>query len=440
MNPIDYSGAFNDGPSPQASLMQGYKDGVGMQAMQQEQQQKQAALARQQQMNADLQALSQNPTSQAIGQMSIKYPQLSEQFKRSYDMLEPAQKQAKLDHATQVYAALNADQPEIAQKLLKEQATALRNSGDERGAGATDAMAEIIKINPGFAKTSAGLLVSSIAGPEKFASTFAALGGEQRAAEQAPGQLMKTNADGEAAVADAATKKVGAKYAEQGALLELEKKGWDITKIKADIQIAKESNRIAAMNAAASREGNTLKREELQLKIDDARTARDDKVREKVSKAESAVTSMDNMLNTIQRVLKSPGLNDVLGSLEGSSAYPNQAMAMVTGLSPVNSSGDDRADAIALIDTLGSQAFLSQVPTVQGMGSLSNAEGEKLQSALQNLSRKQSETQFRASLNEAARLVTKGRENVSKKFGAPASTPDTPAVRTTRPPLSSFSR
>jgi GH24 family phage-related lysozyme (muramidase) len=60
-----------------------------------------------------------------------------------------------------------------------------------------------------------------------------------------------------------------------------------------------------------------------------------------------------------------------------------------------------------MIDTLGSQAFLSQIPNIKGMGQLSNAEGEKLQAALQNFTRKQSEKQFRDNLAEANRLLTK---------------------------------
>lgn len=440
MNPIDYSGAFADLPSPQASFMQGVKDGADMQALQQKQQAAEAARAQQMQMQADLQALSQNPTTQAIGAMSLKYPALSENFKRSFDMLEPAQKQAKLDHATQVYAALHSQKPDIARRLLTEQATAARNSGNEADAKAAETMAGLIEANPEFAKTSAGLLISAAVGADKFAATFGALGAEERAAELQPDAVKKGAADARGAAADATTKEAGAKYAEKGVLLDLEKKGWDIKKIKADIDIAREDNRIKAMNAAAAREGNDLKRQELQLKIQDTISERDSKVREKIAKAESGIAAMDNMINTVERVLKNPGLNDVLGSMEGAAYYPNIAAGSITAMNPWTSSSDDRADAIALIETLGSQAFLSQVPTVQGMGSLSNAEGEKLQSALQNLSRRQSEKQFKASMSEVKRLVGKARENVSKRYGAPLAAPDTPAVANTRPPIDSFNR
>lgn len=438
-SPIDYSGAFAT-ENPADAMMSGFKNGAAIRALQDKRAAEEQAKLQQQQMQDDMSELSANPTAAKIAQYSIKYPQLSEQFKRSWDMVEPAEKQAKLEVATQVYSALNADKPDIALQLMRDQAKAMRNSGDERGAGATEAMAKAFEMYPNLAKITTGKMLHAMAGPEKFASSFAAYGAEERAAEQAPLDMRIKGAQAQGQEADATTKQVGAKYAEKGALLDLEKKGWDISKIKADIEIAREDNRIKAMNAAISRQGNDLKRQELQLKIEEAITTRDDKVREKVAKAESGINAMDNMLNTIERTLKSPGLNDVLGSIEGNSLYPNQLAAGLTALNPMTSSGDDRADAQALVETLGSQAFLSQVPTVQGMGSLSNAEGEKLQSALQNLSRKQSEKQFRANLEEARRLVSKSRENVSKRYGAPLPSPDTPAVRNSRPPLSSFNR
>lgn len=438
MDPINYTGAFAGLQSPSESFVQGIQGGVGIQQVQAQQQQAAIAAQQKEQMQADLAALAANPTSQAIGQMSIKYPALSENFKRSFDMLEPAQKQSKLEHATQVYAALHNGEPAIAKQILTDQAAALRNSGNEPDAKAAETMAGLIDAHPQFAQTTAGLMISSAMGPEKFATTFAALGKESRDSAEAPADLRKKVADAGAAESEATTKAVTAKYADQQAVADLSKKGWDIKAIVEDIDYKKQSNRIAAMNAAANREGNALKREELRLKIDEAKTDRDNKVNEKTAKAESAAGAMDNMLNTIQRVLKNPALNDVVGSMEGAAWYPNQAVAMAGGLNPLTTGGDERADAIALIETLGSQAFLSQVPTVQGMGSLSNAEGEKLQSALQNLSRKQSETQFRATLNEASRLVLKSRQNISKRYGVPLGAPDTPAVRTSRPPLESF--
>jgi hypothetical protein len=47
-------------------------------------------------------------------------------------------------------------------------------------------------------------------------------------------------------------------------------------------------------------------------------------------------------------------------------------------------------------------------------------------------------TEIRANLDEASRLLKKGRETLSKRTGVPLGSPDTPAAPGSRPPLSSF--
>jgi len=410
VSPIDYSIGVQD---PFQSVLQGFKVGDFLQQRQVQQQQQQLAqqqaqqqAAAQQQMSADLGAVAGNPnaTGADYAGLMTKYPQLSEQLKRGWDTLNGQQRQNKLDQATQAYAALSSGNSAAAKDMFKTIAEAATNSGDAREAAGAQAMMHMIDIDPNAAKTNVGMMLVSQAGPEKFAEAFGKFGGEQRAQEQAPYDLADKRAK-------AQQEAVKAKYADSVALQDIEKRGWDIKKVVSDIGIDKENSRIRAMEAGLKREENDLKRQELQLKIADAKTAREDKIREKVSGAESAASTSDNMLNTADRVLKNPALNSVLGSVQG------RLPAVLS---------DDASDAIELIDTLGSQSFLSQLPSMKCLGALSEKEGEKLQSALTNLSRKQSEQQFRYNLNEAQRLMLKARQNLSEKTGVPLGAPDRP--------------
>ena len=138
MDPINYTSAFANLQPPGSAFLQGVQSGTAITALQQKRAQEQAALTQKQQMQADLAALSKNPTTEAIGALMVKYPGLSEDLKRGADVLAPAQHQAQLDHGTQVYAAVLNNQPEIAQRLLTDRATALRNSGNEREAAAAE--------------------------------------------------------------------------------------------------------------------------------------------------------------------------------------------------------------------------------------------------------------------------------------------------------------
>ena len=224
-----------------------------------------------------------------------------------------------------------------------------------------------------------GMLFASLGGKD-YGDLMKTLGENERAQELQPMKVSEAKSNAEIAA-------VKAKFAESDAAIDLQKKGWDITKIQEDIKIQKINSQIAAMNAQTSRmnsgiaaQGNNLKMQENQIKLQELIDKRDTATREKAAKAESARASIDNLINTADRLLANPMLPRVLGAVEGrvtSAPLSNQA-----------------ADAIALIETLNAQAFLSQIPNIKGTGNLSEKEGDKIQAALTNLSRVQSEKQF----------------------------------------------
>ncbi len=178
---------------------------------------------------------------------------------------------------------------------------------------------------------------------------------------------------------------------------------------------------LKVLEAQMRKEDNNLKREDLQLKIQEQQQKLADMAqqktntsREKDAELNQAYFSMDNMLNTVERIKKSPKLDSVVGTVQGRmDAYVD----------------DEAAATIRLIDGLGSQAFMAMVPSLKGMGALSNAEGDKLAASLQNLSRVTSEGAFRENLSEVERLIGKSRSFLSKKYGKPETAPDTPAAR-----------
>jgi len=402
--PAPYNYSINI-PDPTQSVMSGVQSALGIANMQAQVAEKQRAAEQQATLQADLGSVAKNPTPSALASIMVKYPQLSEQFKRTYDVLNSEQQQSRLSQATQVYAALQSGKPEVAQQLLTEQASAMRNSGMEQEAKTAETIAELVKLHPETAKTSTGLFLASAMGPEKFTETFTKLQTEQRAAEKAPFELTEAQAKAQKAAVDA-------KFAESTAALDLQKKGWDITKVQEDIKIAKENARIAAMNAAISREGNVLKRQEMGLKLEEMKQKRDEAVRTKTADVETARGSMDNMLNTADRILKTP-----IGTVESATGPINSRL-------PTTS--PDTADFESLVETLGSQAFMAQIPNIKGMGALSNAEGEKLQAALQNFNLKQSPKRLMENVREAQRLILKARKNVAERYGVPDKVPDTP--------------
>jgi hypothetical protein len=370
---------------------------------------REAAIAAQKQLQTDLAQLGTNPTPAALSQMMVRYPQMSEQFKRTYDVLDSEQQKSRVNQASQVYAALEAGQPDMAQRILQEQAEAYRNSGQDREAKTLDDLAEMARLSPETARTSTGLFLASAMGPEKFTETFTKLGSERREQALAPDQLTEAQAKARQAA-------VKADFAESEAALDLQKKGWDIYKIQEDTAVARENSRIAAMKAQLDREQNELKKQELQQKIVEAQRKRDADVREKAADVQSANMNIDNMLNTADRILQTPiGIvEDATGPVE----------------SRLPTFDQDTADFESLMENIEAQAFLSQIPNLKGMGALSDAEGKKVTAALQSLNLKQSPKRLMENVREAQRLLMKARENIANRYGVPQTIPDTPAVET----------
>ena len=408
VQPVNYMAAM-----PQIDLSQsfaGLGNALGQYGEYQKQQKaEQAAAELKAQYANDVQAYFAKPSASGLSMLTAKYPGQREAFKDIGDRMSAEQKAVELPVMAQAFHAITTGKPDAAKLLVDQQIEGMQNSGMD--ATKLKMIRSQLDSDPTQVAGLIGLVGSSI-DPDGWGKMM----GEKRAQDLQPSLVRKGVAEAGAAESDASVKAVKAKFAESEAVLDLEKKGWDIKKLQADIDIDRQNARIAAMNAAANREANAIKRQELRLKVNEAIAKRDETARGKIAEVESANSNIDNMLNTIDRVMSNPSLKDVVGSFEG--RMPAAASML----------DDQESDAIALLDTLGSQAFLAQIPNIKGMGALSNAEGEKLQSALQNLSRAQSEKQLTSSLKEAQRLMIKARKNVADRYGVKQSVPDTPAV------------
>lgn len=405
MGPIDYT---IDVQNPIDSAMKGMGQMAQVAQIMQAGKQQEAAQLALQQRRERLNALAnlQNPTAKDYAKAIVEDPDLSEHFNRSWSILDKDQQQVRLSQAVPVYAALESEQPEVARKLLDEQATAYRNSGDEEKAKQAEVMSKLIEANPGQAKRSVGLMLAANMGPDKFESTFSGMATTDRADDKLPSELKEQEAKAESAA-------VAARFAESKAAQDLQKGGWDIKKLQNDIEISKENTRIAALNAKIGQERNDMERQKLGIILDKLTQQRDEKVRAAAASAESGRGTIDNTLQTITRIgqFSDDVIDDMLGPID----------------SRLPTFKQKTADLEALVDQLGSQAFLSQVGQMKGMGALTEIEGAKLQAAAGNLSKTQSKSQFKANLAEIQRLMTNARKNLATKYGVPDTVPDVPA-------------
>lgn len=434
MPPINYA---VDVQSPFESALGGFKLGAGIAEIQATQQ----ARERAQTAQTELSNLFKNPNATATDYARVTAFLPKDQAATvlsGFEAQTKEQQQNTLRQGTQVYTAIKSGNLPVAEMQLKEQAIALRNSGREKEAQGFDDLSNLIRLNPTGAQTTIALTIAGLPGGKDFLESADKTLSTQRAESLQPSVLKEAVAKAEKSVSDAIVAKetatnapamqkaeadlktaqaeeakVKSEFARANAVLDVQKKGVDIRKTNEDIIINKENARIAALNAAQARETNVIRREELQQKIDDAKEKRDQADRDQRATLANQSADIDNFINTATRIKQTP--RDIINSATGPIA------------SRLPTTNQDVADFEALVETLGSQAFLAQIPKIKGTGNLTEKEGDKLQASLQNLSLKQSPDRLIANVDEAVRLLEKARVIITARSGLSTVPSDVPA-------------
>jgi hypothetical protein len=394
----------------------------------------------------DIKALMAQPTTEAISNMMLKYPHLSEGYQRGLSAISAEEQKARIQEGTQVYAAILNDQPELGAQILKDTATTLRESGNAKQAETYERLAKLIELNPKGALTSVGMMLATAMGADKFQGTFKELE-DQRRSRMTEGDVAKeAAAKANRATSEAEVAAVASRFAESNAVLDIQQKGWNIANLITDVDVKKLNMRIAQAELQLKKNQDGRDATRLQMELDKMKRERDETVRTKTAELEQSMGNIDNMLNTLEGVLSSKALGDVVGPIEGSDFYPTTAVAMAARAANIANpfytptTADERKSTIAEVNKLIAQSFTTQLEKMRGLGHLSNIEGEKIQSAFANFTRAQGEEGFKASAQEARRLLVKERERIAKKYGMPAPTVDAPKTPGSRPPLESFDR
>lgn len=412
VQPINYKLNVQD---PFTGVLQGAQMGSAIAANREKRELAEAQKAQQEIFQSDVAALfaKENPSARDYAQLTLKHPQFNEQFQQSWNMLNEEQKTSKITQISDIYAALEAKKPDVAQNQLENQAVALENSGDEKSAKAARTLKRMIELSPETAKASVALRLSAMMGPDKFTETFTKLQTDRRLSDLENANLTK-------AESEALKVATEAKFAEAAATQDLIKQGWDITKLQNDVKIKKENLKLSILDRDLEKEKNDLKRQELEMKKQELQKKRNTIIQQKAAEVESGRFAIDNMLNTTDRILQTPidVIKDATGVFDRS----------IVGRA-IDVFDQDVANFNALIENLDAQAFLAQVPNLVGMGSLSDAEGKKIAAALQNLSLKQGDEQLIFNIQEVQRLLLKSRKNLVLKYGVPENIPDTPAAK-----------
>jgi len=199
--PINYS---IDVQNPFEAALGGFKLGAaGAEAQVQAQAREQALKAQ-----TELKTLFENPNATAadFARVSSFLPKdQAESVRKSFEIMTTSQQQNKLQQSGQVYTAIKSGQPDIAKGLLRDQADALRNSGREQDAKATETYLQLIDINPTGSQATIGLMLATLPGGKELLENIDKTLSTGRAEALAPSALTEAIAKADRAVSDAIT-------------------------------------------------------------------------------------------------------------------------------------------------------------------------------------------------------------------------------------------
>lgn len=409
LNPVNY---LTDVANPYTAAMQGYTQGTNLVAgIQQAEFDRQLAEQKrlaEQQKRADMQAFAtlQNPTAKDYTAIMNQYPELSEQYKRSWDILDKDQKQKTLSSTSQVYAALSANQPLVAQQLLERQAEAALNSGDIETSKHLDALSQIVQQDPSLAQKQIGMFMSATS-PDQFATMTKTLGEEQRSNQLQPYEIAQKQA--QTGLTEAQT----AKAQTENEYLPLEKQA-GISNIESQIEdrtvgrvLEKEKMRLQndqfyqKLDQDQAQFYENLNQEERNKAKAMARAGveNDEKRVARLEKAQNYATTAVNASETAKLAAKLVNDYKRLSDASGAGVW-NAAMRNIPGTAEYDFSRE--------VDTLKSQAFLIGAQNLKGLGAMTEMEGKKVTDALGNLDLSQQTSQVAnqlASIAKSANIV-----------------------------------
>jgi len=145
-------------------------------------------------------ATKENPTDRDYNTLLLKHPQMSNVLKQSNEMLGEGEKKRITNDSIQIYSALENNRPDLAENILTEKLTAAENAGNEKQIAVLKSTLTTLRTSPEAAKTTAGLMLSSLLGAENFAEQFSKLRETARAEKLAPTELKKAKAEANKAI------------------------------------------------------------------------------------------------------------------------------------------------------------------------------------------------------------------------------------------------
>ena len=156
--------------TPFEAALSGFKIGATIADIQVQRQAQEQELARKQALQTQVQALikNPNPTARDFTNLAMLLPKNeADSMRANWETLSKDRQDNELRFGGQVMSAFSSNQPQIGIQLLRERATAERNSGREQQAKAYETWAQMAEVSPQNAQKTIGIMLAGVPGGDK---------------------------------------------------------------------------------------------------------------------------------------------------------------------------------------------------------------------------------------------------------------------------------
>lgn len=367
LQPIDYSSAGLQ------ALQGGLQTGLGLREAGMRQQlfdQQQAQQKKQQEFGVALKSAWESGDQKSMVDLIASNPEQHKTITEMMGLQDNIKRQAIGNVASQLTAALDSGNVQGAAGVIQSNAEVLQAMGQDPAA-----LLQQLQQDPTALRKGADSLMLLTMSPDQVMAYKQKLEDQQLKRDQMSVQMRGQD---------------------------ITARGQDIAaSTAADRELRRLENQQKSIDRQLARETNELKRQELTQKMDLAAEKADGIRREKAAAGEAAISTFDRSIQTIDEILADPALPSAVGVKSLTSYLP----------------GSDAQTVKAKIETLKSQSFLNEVEKMKGLGALTEAEGQRLVSAIGSLDRDMPEKAFIAELNKIKGYMTSRKEAAAKKYG-----------------------
>ncbi len=319
-----------------------------------------------------------------------------EQLGKAFQQRTDAQNANSIKFGGQFMSALQGS-PDYAVQMLDTRIDAL-SATDPQTAGFYRNLRSVLADEQGNAskegaeqvRIMAGTMLASVPGAENMFNALNTREDVLKKRQMAPEEIKEAKANATVAANTA-------NFAELTSVSNLAEMGLDVSAQLDDPTMQEAVQKLATLKRRESEAKSNLELRDLQLKVYNQEKAINDVAAERANEINTLGSRISTTIDQVNKIKDLGEVGDTFGTVLQQATGPIGSRLITLD--------EDVANFEAALEVLDSQVFLNNVDQMRGLGTLTDAEGQRLSNASGSLSLRQGPEQFKKELNQIIKLL-----------------------------------